>query len=81
MTRTLLTPSSATASVAASAGRSPGRSGAGAAASDPAAGYPAAPLDTRANAAMLPVGAGGQISFYSLNGSDVIADAAGYFLG
>lgn len=29
---------------------------------------------------MLPVGTDGQISFYSLNGSDVIADVAGYFI-
>ena len=41
----------------------------------------AAPLDTRANAAMLPVGVGGQISFSTLNGSDMLADVAGYFLG
>ncbi len=41
----------------------------------------AAPLDTRANGAMLPIGAGGKISFYTQSGSHLLADAAGYFLG
>ena len=41
----------------------------------------AAPLDTRANAAMLPVGVDGQINFYTLSGSDILADVSGYFLG
>ena len=40
-----------------------------------------APIDTRANAAMLPVGVDGQISFYTKNGSDMLADVSGYFLG
>jgi len=39
-----------------------------------------APLDTRANAAMLPVGEEGRVSFYTLNGSHLLADVAGYFL-
>lgn len=38
------------------------------------------PTDTRANAAFLPVGDGGQVSFFSLNGAHLLADAAGYFL-
>ena len=41
----------------------------------------APPIDVRANAAMVPVGVGGQVSFYTLNGSDMLADTAGYFLG
>jgi hypothetical protein len=41
----------------------------------------ATPLDTRANAAMLPIGVDGQISFYTQNGSDILADVSGYFLG
>jgi len=39
------------------------------------------PIDFRANAAMLRIGAGGFVSFFSLNGSHVIADTTGYFLG
>ena len=41
----------------------------------------APPIDVRANAAMVPVGVDGQVSFYTLNGSDMLADTAGYFLG
>jgi hypothetical protein len=41
----------------------------------------AAPLDTRANGAMLPIGAGGKISFFSKSGSDLLADTSGFFLG
>jgi hypothetical protein len=41
----------------------------------------AAPLDTRANGAMLPIGAGGKISCFSKSGSDLLADASGCFLG
>lgn len=43
--------------------------------------FAAMPADTRANAAMLPVGAGGRISFYLLNGGHLLADATGYYLG
>ena len=39
------------------------------------------PSDTRANAAMLPVGLGGRISFYTENGAHILADATGYFIG
>ena len=39
------------------------------------------PVDFRANAAMLRIGAAGFVSFFSLNGSHVIADTTGYFLG
>ena len=41
----------------------------------------AGPIDTRANAAILPIGTGGQISFYTKFGSDMLADVSGYFLG
>jgi hypothetical protein len=41
----------------------------------------AAPVDTRANAAILPIGEGGLVSFYAKLGAHVLADAAGYFLG
>jgi len=39
------------------------------------------PTDTRANAAMLPVGTDGKISFYVLAGGHVLADATGYYIG
>lgn len=39
-----------------------------------------APLDTRANAAMLRLGANGRIDVYSKSGGDVLADVTGYFL-
>ena len=35
--------------------------------------------ETRPNAAFLPVGTGGQISYYSLFGTHLIADTNGYF--
>lgn len=38
------------------------------------------PIDTRANGAWLPVGVGGKVSYYTLNGSHILADASGYFL-
>ena len=40
----------------------------------------APPSDTRANAAMVPIGAGGRVSFYAKLGAHVLADATGYFL-
>jgi hypothetical protein len=36
-------------------------------------------FDTRPNAAILPIGAGGGISYFSETGTHLIADAAGYF--
>lgn len=36
--------------------------------------------ETRPNAAVLPLGAGGQISFYANRGSQLLADAFGWFL-
>lgn len=38
------------------------------------------PGDTRANAAWLPAGDGGQVNFFSMAGSHLLADAAGWFL-
>jgi len=37
--------------------------------------------DTRANAAILPVGAGGNISYFTQSGAHLLADASGYFIG
>lgn len=41
---------------------------------------PQGPNDTRPNAAILPVGAGGQIDYFALNGAHLLADTTGYFL-
>lgn len=38
------------------------------------------PGQTRPNAAILPIGAGGRINFYSLRGVDLLADVFGWFL-
>lgn len=43
--------------------------------------FAVAPFDTRSNGAMLKIGEGGQISFFSLRGSDIVGDAVGYYLG
>ena len=37
--------------------------------------------DTRANAAILPVGAGGGTSYFTQSGAHLLADASGYFIG
>ena len=37
--------------------------------------------DTRANAAILPIGSGGKISYFTQSGTNLLADIAGFYLG
>ena len=43
--------------------------------------FVASPRDIRANGAMLALGEGGQISFFTLRGSHILGDTVGYYLG
>ena len=36
--------------------------------------------DTRANAAILPIGSGGKISYFTQSGTNLLADIAGFYL-